>query len=466
MPASTPSNRPTRLSVSVSVSVLPNAFFISPMRPPFPLSSLRSSALVFALPTAKPEMAAAEKMPKWSLSAIKSFALAEVEARRLKYPTAGTEALLMGILVEGTNDASRFLHANGITLFKVREETVKLLGKSDLFFVSPEEIPLTESAQRALDKAIDEKLKSDLDCQSRFALFGSSPHLLMRENLLAVGNWTCPCHWAFLCPISDVGEGVSSTGQGLHVFTSMIVDVYEKDTEGSGEEDDESNDEDREEQHIRASVGLDPTLNDDVEEDINLVSKNELKFFETLVKNKKNDLEILYSNAKIYSFDEEDEVHDDERAKRTTVKKERPLYLKDVNAWHLIEDGPEFEDEPLKYNSKVYNEGIKAFLEAEKASFAAEGGDLEKPDFDKEDELLDLPKGWDDDAAGSGKEGFEALKISCDNSLEITVGQRLRRQLGTSLGHQTRDTVDRKLFDTAIQAVKFCEICTGYDSRL
>ncbi|XP_042450276.1 ATP-dependent Clp protease ATP-binding subunit CLPT2, chloroplastic-like isoform X4 [Zingiber officinale] len=160
MPASTPSNRPTRLSVSVSVSVLPNAFFISPMRPPFPLSSLRSSALVFALPTAKPEMAAAEKMPKWSLSAIKSFALAEVEARRLKYPTAGTEALLMGILVEGTNDASRFLHANGITLFKVREETVKLLGKSDLFFVSPEEIPLTESAQRALDKAIDEKLKS------------------------------------------------------------------------------------------------------------------------------------------------------------------------------------------------------------------------------------------------------------------------------------------------------------------
>ncbi|XP_042447408.1 ATP-dependent Clp protease ATP-binding subunit CLPT2, chloroplastic-like isoform X1 [Zingiber officinale] len=165
MPASTPSNRPTRLSVSVSVSVLPNAFFISPMRPPFPLSSLRSSALVFALPTAKPEMAAAEKMPncewcRWSLSAIKSFALAEVEARRLKYPTAGTEALLMGILVEGTNDASRFLHANGITLFKVREETVKLLGKSDLFFVSPEEIPLTESAQRALDKAIDEKLKS------------------------------------------------------------------------------------------------------------------------------------------------------------------------------------------------------------------------------------------------------------------------------------------------------------------
>ncbi|XP_074561131.1 ATP-dependent Clp protease ATP-binding subunit CLPT1, chloroplastic-like, partial [Curcuma longa] len=156
MPASTASNHPTRLCISL----LSSRSSIPLTRRPIPRPSLRSSALVFSLPTAKPEMAAAEKIPKWSLSAIKSFALAEVEARRLKYPTAGTEALLMGILVEGTNDAARFLHANGITLFKVREETVKLLGKSDLFFVSPEEIPFTESAQRALDKAIDEKLKS------------------------------------------------------------------------------------------------------------------------------------------------------------------------------------------------------------------------------------------------------------------------------------------------------------------
>ncbi|XP_074581028.1 ATP-dependent Clp protease ATP-binding subunit CLPT2, chloroplastic-like isoform X2 [Curcuma longa] len=163
MPASTASNHPTRLCISL----LSSRSSIPLTRRPIPRPSLRSSALVFSLPTAKPEMAAAEKIPnewcRWSLSAIKSFALAEVEARRLKYPTAGTEALLMGILVEGTNDAARFLHANGITLFKVREETVKLLGKSDLFFVSPEEIPFTESAQRALDKAIDEKLKSGED---------------------------------------------------------------------------------------------------------------------------------------------------------------------------------------------------------------------------------------------------------------------------------------------------------------
>lgn len=60
----------------------------------------------------------------------------------------------------GTNFASKFLRANGITLLKVREETLKLLGKADLFFFSPEHPPLTEDAQKALDWAMDEKLKS------------------------------------------------------------------------------------------------------------------------------------------------------------------------------------------------------------------------------------------------------------------------------------------------------------------
>ena len=40
---------------------------------------------------------------RWSWRAIKSFAMAELEARKLKYPTTGTEALLMGILIEGND---------------------------------------------------------------------------------------------------------------------------------------------------------------------------------------------------------------------------------------------------------------------------------------------------------------------------------------------------------------------------
>lgn len=114
----------------------------------------------FSLPTSKPDKVSADKSPKWSARAIKSFAMGELEARKLKYPKTGTEALLMGILVEGTSLAAKFLRANGVTLFKVRDETVELLGKSDMYFFSPEHPPLTETAQRAIDYALDDKLKS------------------------------------------------------------------------------------------------------------------------------------------------------------------------------------------------------------------------------------------------------------------------------------------------------------------
>lgn len=128
----------------------------------FTLKRRRSTVATvsFSLPTAKPERAPSEIQPKWSARAIKAFAMAELEARKLKYPNTGTEALLMGILVEGTSLAAKFLRANGVTLLKAREETVKLLGKSDMYFFSPEHPPLTEPAQRALDWAVDEKLKS------------------------------------------------------------------------------------------------------------------------------------------------------------------------------------------------------------------------------------------------------------------------------------------------------------------
>ena len=86
--------------------------------------------------------------------------MGELEARKLKYNNTGTESLLMGILVEGTSLAAKLLRESGVTLFKVREETVNLLGKSDMYIFSPEHPPLTEAAQKAIDWAINEKLKS------------------------------------------------------------------------------------------------------------------------------------------------------------------------------------------------------------------------------------------------------------------------------------------------------------------
>ncbi|EEE58694.1 hypothetical protein OsJ_10129 [Oryza sativa Japonica Group] len=110
-----------------------------------------------------PEVASGEKKIRWSSRAVRSFAMAELEARKMRYPTTGTEGLLMGILVEGTSDAAKLLRANGITLLKVREEAANVLGKSEMFYFSPMHPPLTEAAQRALDWAINEKLKSGED---------------------------------------------------------------------------------------------------------------------------------------------------------------------------------------------------------------------------------------------------------------------------------------------------------------
>ncbi|GJP80553.1 hypothetical protein CLOP_g10756 [Closterium sp. NIES-67] len=90
----------------------------------------------------------------WSARAIKTFGMAELEARKLKYPTTGTEALLMGMLTEGTNYGARFMRANGIKLMDLRVKTVELLGKADMYYFSAEHPPLTEPALAALQWAI------------------------------------------------------------------------------------------------------------------------------------------------------------------------------------------------------------------------------------------------------------------------------------------------------------------------
>lgn len=45
---------------------------------------------------------------------------------------------------------------------KVREQTIELLGKSDYYFASPVQPMMTEPAQKALDWALNEKVKSGM----------------------------------------------------------------------------------------------------------------------------------------------------------------------------------------------------------------------------------------------------------------------------------------------------------------
>lgn len=59
----------------------------------------------------------------------------------------------------GTSAVAKWLRKNGITLFAVRDETVDLLGKADMYFFSPEHPPLTQPAQNAIDWAMDEAIR-------------------------------------------------------------------------------------------------------------------------------------------------------------------------------------------------------------------------------------------------------------------------------------------------------------------
>lgn len=54
------------------------------------------------------------------------------------------------------------MRADGFTIFKVRDEIVNVLGKAEMGTIAPLRPPLGEDAQKALDWAVDKKLKSGL----------------------------------------------------------------------------------------------------------------------------------------------------------------------------------------------------------------------------------------------------------------------------------------------------------------
>ncbi|KAB2632597.1 clp protease-related protein [Pyrus ussuriensis x Pyrus communis] len=127
-----------------------------------------SATVCLSLPTGNAEIVSStEKVPKCSWRAIKSFSMGELEARKpsmqllgLKQFSWGSSLRLRLDWVAGTSLAANFLWENAITLTQVREETIKLLGKADMWFFSPEHPALTEKAQLVLDWAVDKKKKS------------------------------------------------------------------------------------------------------------------------------------------------------------------------------------------------------------------------------------------------------------------------------------------------------------------
>ncbi|KAG8378291.1 hypothetical protein BUALT_Bualt08G0122200 [Buddleja alternifolia] len=98
------------------------------------------------------------------------------------------------------------------------------------------------------------------------------------------------------------------------------------------------------------------------EELIKPSKKTDFKFFDALIKVKNQDPILRNKDAKLFDSDSENEDDDggDEESEETVTKEEKkkkkPMYLKDVVSKHLIEAGPEFDDEEVENGVKSYSE--------------------------------------------------------------------------------------------------------------
>ncbi|KAI8531294.1 hypothetical protein RHMOL_Rhmol11G0125300 [Rhododendron molle] len=126
---------------------------------------------------------------------------------------------------------------------------------------------------------------------------------------------------------------------------------------------------------------------DEAEKDELTNSKRDLEFLNALIKVKNHDPELRNKEAKL--FDSEDESGGEEVEKRDKKEKKKPMYLKDVAAMHLIEEGAEFDDDDeeeeeeeekrVKSYKEEQEELRREFLDAAEAALDEDdGGELLK----------------------------------------------------------------------------------------
>ena len=83
--------------------------------------------------------------------AIKVISLAQEEARRSGHNLVGTEYILLGLILEGNNNAAVLLKNLGVTAHRIREKIEQTTGKGAGF--SPLNIPFTPKSKKILEEA-------------------------------------------------------------------------------------------------------------------------------------------------------------------------------------------------------------------------------------------------------------------------------------------------------------------------
>ncbi|OIV95991.1 hypothetical protein TanjilG_27095 [Lupinus angustifolius] len=149
----------------------------------------------------------------------------------------------------------------------------------------------------------------------------------------------------------------------------------------------------------------DSSDDDDYTELLN--SRGDKEFFDALIKVKKQDPVLKEKDVKLFMSDHSSDEESDgkEKNKAKGKKDEKPMYLKDVMAKHLIEEGPDFGDEEEEINEKKKGKSVIR----EREEFVNKDG--KKTYGDEQEEL----KRAFQDAVGregleDGEEGFFTVK--------------------------------------------------------
>ncbi|XP_054813970.1 uncharacterized protein LOC129314533 [Prosopis cineraria] len=117
-----------------------------------------------------------------------------------------------------------------------------------------------------------------------------------------------------------------------------------------------------------SSSGSDEESESSDDEELKMSRRNNKKFFDCLIKVKKKDPCLKEKDVKLFESDDGSEEESNEKEKNYSKDKsgKNPMYLKDVMAKHLIEEGPDFGDIEDKSDGK--EKGISENKKSKKSS--------------------------------------------------------------------------------------------------
>ncbi|XVF23229.1 hypothetical protein REPUB_Repub13aG0019000 [Reevesia pubescens] len=142
---------------------------------------------------------------------------------------------------------------------------------------------------------------------------------------------------------------------------------------------------------------------DDDDDDFSTLRKKDEDFFNALIRVRSHDPRLKEKDIKLFESDDDERSKQEEESEQKEKKDKKAMYLKDVVAKHLIEEGPDFQEQDAiveqKKKVKTYDEEQeemkKALLDAMQEVDNVDSGDFlrVKEKKGKDDEEKDVDDG-------------------------------------------------------------------------